>query len=104
MKALLIIDLQKYFINENTESLPGRIANFIEKHTFDYTIFFQFFNSPNSNFVKIHHWNHMFGPPETDIAEELSKYLTGNNLFKKHTFSIFRAEGFDEFIKGNVID
>jgi len=104
MKALLIIDLQKYFINENTESLPEKIANFIEKYKFNYTLFFQFFNSSNSNFVKIHHWNKMFGPPETDIVNELSQYLTGNNLFKKYSFSVFRAEGFNEFMKENLVN
>lgn len=104
MKALLVIDLQKYLINESTEPLPEKIAKFIEKHKFDYTLFFQFFNSPNSNFVKIHKWNKMFGPPETDIVDELTKYLTENNLFKKHSFSIFRAEGFNEFMKGNPIN
>jgi len=103
MKVLLVVDVQKYFINENTESLPGRIANFIEKHTFDYTIFFQYVNTPDSNFVKIHRWNHMFGAPETDIVDELSQYLTGTNLFKKHSFSVFRAIGFDEFVKSNPI-
>ncbi|KKU83517.1 MAG: Isochorismatase hydrolase family protein [Microgenomates group bacterium GW2011_GWA2_47_8] len=104
MKALLIIDLQKYLINENTESLPTKIANFIEKHKFDYTLFFQFYNSPNSNFVKIHNWNHMFGPPETDMVDELSKYITRNNLFKKYSFSVFGVEGFNEFMKSNLIN
>lgn len=103
MNALLVIDLQKYFINENTKFLPGRIADFIEKHRFDYTVFFQYFNTPNSNFVKIHHWNNMFGSPETDIVDELSQYLTGNNLFRKFSFSVFKAEGFNEFIKSNSI-
>ncbi len=104
MKALLVIDLQKYFINENTEFLPGKIANFIEKHTFDYTVFFQYVNTPDSNFVKIHNWNHMFGSPETDIVDEVTQYLTGNNLFKKHSFSVFRAEGFSEFMKSKLIN
>ena len=104
MNALLIIDLQKYSINEHTEHLPLKIANFIELHTFDYIVYFQFFNSPNSNFVKIHNWNKMVGPPETDIVDELSKYLTGNNLFKKYSFSVFRAEGFNEFMKSNLIN
>lgn len=104
MKALLVIDLQKYFINEKTKFLPEKIANFIDKYKFDFTIFFQYFNTPDSNFVKIHNWKNMFGPPETVIVDKLGKYLTRNNLFKKNSFSIFRAEGFEEFMKNNLIN
>lgn len=104
MKALLVIDVQKNFINENTKYLPKKIANFIDKNKFDYVLFFQYFNHPNSNFVKIHNWNKMFGPPETDIVKELTTYLTKENLFKKYSFSIFKAEGFSEFIESHPIE
>lgn len=103
MKALIVIDLQRFFINETTEGLPEKIANFIEKNKFDFLLFTQFFNNPNSNFVKIHNWKKMFGPPETDIVPELTKYLTKENVFKKYSFSIFKAEGFSGFIERHSI-
>jgi len=103
MKVLLVIDVQKYFINDNTKHLPKKIADFIDKNKFDYILFFKYFNHPDSNFVKIHHWNKMFGPPETDIVPELTKYVTENNLFNKFSFSIFRSEGLDEFLRAHSI-
>jgi len=101
--ALLIIDVQKFFINEFTKDIPKKIANFIKKHKFDFVLFFKFINSKDSNFVKLLNWQRMLSSPEIDYVPELKKFITKNNVFIKSTFSAFKLKKFLEFLKGNQI-
>ena len=49
MKSLLlVIDLQKSFINENTKYLIDRINNLVNSSMYDYVIFTKFINKINS--------------------------------------------------------
>lgn len=50
---LLIIDVQKNFINDNTKKIPNKITNLINKNHFDYIAFTKFINDEISNFYKI---------------------------------------------------
>ena len=53
MKSLLlIIDLQKSFINENTEMLLNRISDLLNAHKFEEVIFTRFVNSEESIWFK----------------------------------------------------
>lgn len=103
MKALFVIDVQSYFINEHTKQIPLKIADFIDTHKFDWLAFFQYFNHPNSSFAKFHQWYKMYGSPETDLVPELQKYITPDNLYKKFSFTIFKAEGFEKQLKTHQI-
>ena len=47
---LLIIDVQKNFINDNTKKIPNKITNLINKTHFDYIAFTKFINDEISNF------------------------------------------------------
>lgn len=53
--ALVVVDVQNYFINEHTKGLPERIQKFIVKNrdSFYYLIFTKFVNKSSSNFVKM---------------------------------------------------
>ena len=104
MNALLIIDVQNYFINEISKGLPGKIAGFIEKNKFDFILFSQFFNTLNSFYYRLHHWDKMFASPDTDIIPELGKYVGKENVFKKYKFSVFTAQGFPEYLKLHYIN
>ena len=50
MKALVVIDLQKEFINKNTKRAIKEISELIKKDNFDEIIFSQFINSQNNNY------------------------------------------------------
>jgi len=105
-KALLIIDVQEYFINKFTKNIPGKIAKYLEsnKTKFDYVLFFKFVNSRKSNWVRLSNWQKMFKSPETDIVPELNQQINKNNLFTKTAFSCFKANGFKNFIKNKKIN
>lgn len=100
--ALVIIDVQNYFINKATKAIPKKISKFIKKkgNKFDFILFFQFINDKKSNWVKLLGWEKMLEGQEIEIASELKKFIKKDNLFiKKASFSIFRVKKFNIFIK-----
>ncbi len=101
--ALIVIDVQKYFVNEETKNLPQRIGNFIEKSSFDYVLFTQLINSKDSNFVRLLNWNKCFKSPDIDIHPLLLRFITKGNLFQKTSFSIFKSRKLTEFLKKHNI-
>ena len=101
--ALIVIDVQNYFVNEETKGLPRKIANFIEKNKFDFVLFTQFVNKDDSNFVKLLDWKKCFSSPDIDIHKTLRRFTTSENTFKKTAYSIFKGEGFIDFLKKNNI-
>jgi len=105
-RALLVIDVQKYFINRYTQHIPEKIADFIKKNNnrFDYILFFKFLNSWQSNWVKISDWTKMFKSPEIDIVPELNQFVNKNNMFTKTAFSCFKAKGFADFVRNKKIN
>lgn len=90
-KALIIIDLQKGFINKLTKELPFKIRNFIEQNSKDYclTIFTQYINHPGSNFVKNLNYLGFMEKERYDIVEEIKEFINKDNLFSKDTYSSF---------------
>jgi nicotinamidase-related amidase len=90
-KALIIIDIQKGFINKNTEKIPSKVKNFIKKNKGNYSliIFTKYVNHKNSNFVKNLKWYGFMKESETAIVDELQEFLTKDNLFVKDTYGSF---------------
>ena len=101
--ALVVIDVQNYFVNEKTKDIPEKIASFIEKQNFDYVLFTQFVNNKKSNHVKLLKWKKCFSSPEIDIHSSLTKFINSENTFKKSAYSIFKAKGFTTFLKKHNI-
>ena len=101
--ALVVIDVQNYFVNEKTKELPAKIATYIRNNKFDFVLFTQFINRKGSNFFKLLNWRKSTSSPEIDIHSTLVPFVTKNNLFKKYTYSIFKSKDFTEFLNKNRI-
>lgn len=104
--ALLVIDVQEALLNEAVDSIPTKIAKFIEsnENKFDFILFFKFVNDKKSNWVKLLNWEGMLKVSETEIAPELKRFLKKDNVFsKKAAFSIFRVNKFLRFVKENQL-
>jgi len=97
-KALMIVDLQNFFIDERTTDLPRKIKERIESGKYDEIVFTKFINQLDSNFF-LNGWKHCMEPPETDIHPELALYANDSAVFEKNGFSAFRAEGLHEYLK-----
>ena len=53
---LIVIDVQKNFINENTEFLIDKIYQLLNSHKFDDVVFTKFINEQDSPFYKVLNW------------------------------------------------
>lgn len=104
-KLLIIIDVQKFFINNFTKDLPKKIRSFLleKKNNFDFIIFFKFVNNQNSNFTKKLVFNRCLTPEESELVDELKEFVNDDNLFVKDTYSVFKSKDLLQFIKNNQI-
>lgn len=104
--ALVVVDVQEYFLNKYTKHLPQKIVDFVGKNKsrFDYVVFFKFQNRRNSNWSKILGWNEMFKDEKCKLAPKLNSLSSKGNIFiKKASFSIFRSVRFNKFLKEKKI-
>ena len=101
--ALIVIDVQKYFVNDNTKSLPQKIAKFIDNNKFDLLLFTKFVNKEGSNFFKKLNWKKCTAPPDTDIHPALSRFANKNNIFEKTAYSVFKSKKLAKFLKKSKI-
>jgi nicotinamidase-related amidase len=104
-KALIIIDIQKGFINKLTDKIPARIKNYIKKNKdrYDLVIFTKYKNRNNSNFVKNLNWKGFMSNKETAIVDELKEFINKKNLYVKYTYSSFVDEKLLKYLRKNKI-
>ena len=97
-KLLLVIDVQKDFINDNTKDYVTKIDNLINSNRYDFVAFTKFINGEDSNFYKDLNYkgcmtedgrrivldtrnNKVFEKRVyTAVNEELKKYLIDNSI------------------------
>lgn len=84
-RALLVVDVQNGFINDNTKHIPDKIINLIQEYTFNYRAFTRFQNVDESPYEIILGWGKMYDEPETAIVSVLQSYA--NEVFIKHIYS-----------------
>lgn len=101
MKSLLlIIDVQKCFINEYTEKTKYSIEKLLNKNNYDFIVFGKFKNNKNSPFYKKLNYTECMNEYDTQIeldienkkvierckyslyTNELKKYIKNNNISK----------------------
>jgi nicotinamidase-related amidase len=101
--ALVIIDVQNYYMNGHTKDLPQKIAEFILGNNFDFIIFTKFVNNKNSSLSKLLNWKDCSASPEIDIAKDLLQFVQKDNIFEKSTYSIFKSKPLTKFLRKNII-
>ena len=90
-KALVIIDLQKGFINRLTQDLPKKVNKFIKSNgkKYDLLIFTQYINHSESNFVKQFNYKRFVKKNENGLASDIKEFVRKDNLFIKDTYGSF---------------
>jgi len=90
--VLLVIDVQKGAMKDHMASLPGKIAEFIDrwKAAGGEVAFFAYRNYPGSPCERFLDWAEMQGPPATDICDELVRHV--EEVFEKSYYSVFTDE------------
>jgi nicotinamidase-related amidase len=82
-EPLLIVDVQRGFVNEFTRHIPGRIQRLIESGEFGPILFTYFVNSDDSPYQRLLGWQACAGPPETDLVPELAPFASPEAVFEK---------------------
>jgi nicotinamidase-related amidase len=81
---LLVVDVQRGFINDFTQHIPVRVKRLIEKGEFSPILFTLFVNEPDSPYQRLLDWHGCAAPPEMDMAEELAGLADEANVYRKH--------------------
>lgn len=95
---LLVIDLQKEFINKHTNFLPTKIDELIKQNKFDNVVFTKFINLPESLFYKKLNWNGCLTNESRQIVINTGK----NKIFEKTIYSALNDEFKNYIIKNKI--
>lgn len=103
-QALVIIDMQKGFMNDHTKHLPKKIIEFLnhEGHNFDYIITTRYVNHENTACYVFEGWKEcMEGTAESELVSEFRQLQHFN--VDKDKYSCYNTE-FKNLIHGLHID
>ena len=96
---LLVIDLQQYFINENTKEIPSKIEDIVNSGKYKNIAFTRFVNFKNSIYTKKLNWNGCINKNETQIVIDTKN----NKIFNKSIYSAVNKELLN-YIEENKIE
>ena len=104
-KALIVIDVQKYFLTNETKDIVKKIQKFLleKSDQYDQIYFTIFKNDPTGPLWKIAGWEGITNSPDTDICEELQELVNDNNLFYKNILSAVKVPEITKGLKDNTI-
>ncbi len=99
MKSLLlVIDVQKAFINKHTKNIVAKIEKIVNSKKYDEVIYTQFINKENSKYInKLHYYGCLNDDQELVINPQ------NNLVIKKNVYTAFNDE-LKNYIKKNKIN
>ena len=101
MKVLIIVDLQKGFINNNNKFLVPHIENLLKNEHFDEIFASKFINHPLSQYVELLDWSKMkrsglseyaIELPENAVIIEKETYGLKDRMFSGTKFNVGKKE------------
>lgn len=104
-KALIIIDVQKYFSNDETKPVVKNIQTYLKNNSKNYTqVYFTIFkNDPKSPLWNISEWHGCKDSPDTEICDEIKEFTNTKNLFYKNILSAVKVPQIAEGLRKNNI-
>jgi nicotinamidase-related amidase len=81
---LLVVDVQRCFLNEFTHHIPARIVQLVQRGTYTPVFFTCFINTPDSPYRRLLNWHECEREPDTALAPELLEYAAPERVFQKH--------------------
>jgi nicotinamidase-related amidase len=99
-QPLLVVDVQKGFVNKFTEQVPGRVCRLIESSDWQPLLFTRFVNSQGSPYQRLLDWHDCEGPPETDLADDVAAHARKGRVFVKEGLTGLTAEMRDYLTEG----
>jgi nicotinamidase-related amidase len=81
--VLLVVDVQRGFLNEYTQHIPKRIVRLIERGDYNPLLFTRFVNTADGPYPRFLGWDACQHEPETLLAPELLPYASAALTFAK---------------------
>jgi nicotinamidase-related amidase len=91
-QPLLVVDVQKGFVNQFTEQVPARVCRLIERGTWEPLLFTRFVNVPGSPYQRLLDWHDCERPPQTDLADDVADHAKRGRVFAKEGLTGLTAE------------
>lgn len=98
MDVLVVVDMQKCFLEQKETDLPNRIRRHIQEKNYDMIFFSQLVNQKSSNFYERLDWKDCMNSEEIQIVSELKDLASENTVVQKETYSVFKSEEFNSEI------
>ncbi|WP_416567308.1 cysteine hydrolase family protein [Nocardia testacea] len=106
--ALLVVDVQNGFVNEFSAHAVPVIVDLATRwaQAGRPTVYTRYWNYTGSPWERLIGWKALYGPPETDIVEELEVLATaaGSHLLDKTVYTALTTEGRDLLRSLDVTD
>lgn len=84
---LIVVDVQRGFLDDYTSHIPERIARLIDTKRYQPVLFTRFVNVPESPYHRLLDWHDCAERPETDLAPELERFAASDRVFTKQGFT-----------------
>jgi nicotinamidase-related amidase len=106
--ALLVIDVQNGFVNEFSAHVVPVVTDLAEQwaRTGRPTVFTRYWNYTDSPWERLIGWRALYGPPDTDLIDELAPLTTlpGARILDKKVYTALTAEGLELLKELDVTD
>lgn len=81
--ALIIVDVQKGFINNFTHHIPKRLVQLLETQEFEPVLFTRFVNDQKGPYSQFLQWDGCDREPDIELADELQPVAQPDLVFSK---------------------
>ena len=85
MKNIIIVDMQKGFINKNNKHLVNKINNYLNESKFNNIFYTKFYNNDNSPFFNILKWNGMMSLEDLEFVVKINPMC---EILEKNTYGL----------------
>ena len=100
---VLVVDVQRGFLNEFTHHVPQRLRRLLERGDHDPVLFTRFVNAEGGPYATFLEWSDMQAPPETDLAPELEPFAGRGRVFDKRGLCGLPEE-LDDYLRAERIE
>lgn len=102
--ALVVVDVQSYFMKRAPADLPVRIAEHIRSSQYDVVCFTIFENQDGSNWERSLLWSECKDDADLVLAPELQEIADKANVYIKHSYSALKQPDIAKLLREQGIE
>lgn len=100
--ALLVVDVQQYYLSSIPAELPKKIADHYQSVSYDHIVFAVFRNTSGSNFVRSLKWDKCSSANDATLPQELAA-LPGP-VFERAYYSAFKNPELHRYLQSMGVE